>query len=124
MTRRRIITVTDKLPPQFDQLPGLASIDVDKGATHAERFAAFHAANPRVYLLLEDMTREMVNRGRTRIGIAMLFEVLRWNFYLHTDDPASEFKLNNTNRAVYARLIMQRHPEWDGLFETREIRAS
>jgi hypothetical protein len=30
-----------------------------------------------------------------------------------------EFKLNNDYRAPYARLIMRREPDLDGLFETR-----
>jgi hypothetical protein len=90
-------------------------------ATPREKFEAFHQANPKVYEELEALAGEMVTRGRKRIGIGMLFEVLRWNYYLATTDPDSDFKLNNNNRAFYARLLMDNHPDWQGLFETRVI---
>jgi hypothetical protein len=70
------------------------------------------------------MTRELVNRGRGKIGIKMLFEVLRWNYYMTTSDPNSDFKINNNYAPYYARLILERHPEWDGIFELRSIRSN
>lgn len=97
----------------------LIDVQMPGKATPAEKFERFHSANPIVFLKLQEMTEEMVERGRNRIGIATLFEVLRWNFYLRTNDPESEFKLNNDYRAFYARLLMDRHPEWGQIFELR-----
>lgn len=104
-------------------IPSLFDVDVlPHDATPRERFEAFHARNPRVLEELERMTGLMVARGRQRIGIKMLFEVLRWNYYLTTDDPDSEYRLNNNHTAHYARLIIARHPEWEGVFSLREMR--
>lgn len=89
----------------------------------ADKFEEFHRLNPQVYTALESMTREMVNRGRRKIGIKMLFEVLRWNYYMETDDPNSDFKINNNYAPYYSRLLLERHPEWDGIFELRTIRS-
>ena len=36
-----------------------------------------------------------------------------------TNDPASEFKLNNNYRSFYSRLLMEQEPELAGYFETR-----
>lgn len=95
--------------------------DLPHEATPRELFEAFHARNPGVYSELERMCQALVDRGRRRIGIGMLFEVLRWNYYLATTDPDSEFRLNNNHRAYYARLIIERHPEWADLFQLRQV---
>lgn len=99
-------------------------LDFSGEVTPAEKFEEFNRLNPQVYIALESMTRELVNRGRGKIGIKMLFEVLRWNYYMNTDDPNSDFKINNNYAPYYARLILERHPEWDGIFELRTIRSN
>jgi hypothetical protein len=92
-------------------------------STLEQRFDDFHSANPHVYHKLVRMTRDLMDRGHKKIGIAMLFEVLRWQHMMDTDDPYSEFKLNNDYRAYYARLIMDIHPEFQGIFNVRELKA-
>jgi len=49
----------------------------------------------------------------------MLFEVLRWNYYLEVDQGEEEFKLSNDFRAPYARLIMQQELDLADAFNTR-----
>jgi len=85
------------------------------------RFEAFHAENPRVYERLVAMARELRARGRERVGIGMLFEVLRWEHAIST--TGDDFRLNNNFRSRYVRLIERREPDLRGLFETRELRA-
>ena len=84
-------------------------------------FDNFHARNPQVYRELEAMAAQMVARGRRKIGIKMLFEVLRWNYYLNT--TGDDFRLNNNYAPSYARLILQNHPDWQGLFELRTAKS-
>lgn len=81
------------------------------------RFALFHAANPHVYDHLVRLARQGKRSGAARLGIGQLFEVLRWRYMLAT--RGDEFKLNNDYRAPYARLIMEREPDLDGVFELR-----
>jgi hypothetical protein len=94
----------------------------DEEASIDEQFADFHAANPEVYDALVGLAREArrVN-GRAKIGIGMLFEVLRWHFFLHTADDS--FKLNNNYRSRYARKIMEREPDLRDIFDTRGLRT-
>lgn len=87
-------------------------------------FRQFHALNPKVYHSLVKLARDLHERGRRRIGIGMLFEVLRWQHAMSTVDPGSEFKLNNNYRSRYARLIMDQEPDLDEIFETRELTAA
>lgn len=88
--------------------------------TITEKFDAFHDKNPQVFILLESMAKEMIEgRNRRKIGISLLCEVLRWNYYMATNDPNSEFKINNNYRAHYARMLVAAHPEWEDVFELR-----
>lgn len=84
-------------------------------------FREFDAANPKVYSHLVDMTRQMYDRGHKKIGMSMLYEVLRWRTMLATTDP--QYKLNNNYQSRYARKIMAEFPEFDGIFETRELKS-
>lgn len=96
--------------------------EFDRGSSLQARFEAFHAANPDVYTALVRLSRTLVARGRTRIGIAMLFEVLRWNHAVQTVGDA-DFKLNNNFRSRYVRLIQRNEPDLARVFETRELKA-
>lgn len=84
-------------------------------------FEAFHRANPRVYATLARLARQAVAAGKRRVGIKMLWEVMRWEMWITTTDDA--FRLNNNWPSRYARLLMQREPDLAGLFETRELRS-
>ena len=87
-----------------------------------ERFERFHAENPHVYAGLRRLALAARERGVERIGIEMLYSVLRWEHTLKTNDPAG-FKLNDHYTSRYARLLMEREPALAGLFETRELKA-
>lgn len=93
------------------------------GSSIEARFEAFHEANPHVYEALRRLALRMRARGRVRIGMKMLFEVLRWEYAMSTDDPNSDFKLNNNYTAHYARMLMANEPRLDGAFEVRTQRA-
>lgn len=116
-------TATTDMPTLFDD--GLVPVFVPFVPTTSIEadFQAFHAANPWVYTALVRLARDLVERGHRRIGIGMLFEVLRWQWALATVDEASEFKLNNNYRSRYARMIMARNNSLDGVFETRTLTA-
>lgn len=95
------------------------TVHVHRDETIQQQFEAFHRANPHVYRRLVDMTRQLLDQGHRRVGIGMLFEVLRWEHM--TTTSSTPFKLNNTLRSRYARLLVSEHPEWDGVFETRRL---
>lgn len=91
------------------------------GLTLDERFAVFHMLNGHVYDRLRALALELVDHGRTRIGIGMLFEVLRWQQSL--DTLGDVWKLNNSYRSRYARLLAANEPRLADVFETRELRS-
>lgn len=84
--------------------------------TVQERFLRYHAANPQVYEALCEMARKCRAFRRDRvIGIQMLFEVLRWNYYTSVDSE-EDFKFPNAFAAGYARIIMRQEPDLEGCF--------
>jgi hypothetical protein len=103
-----------------DQLPGQTALAFND--TPAEKFEAFHAANPKVYAILLRLAREWVATfGQTKLGIATIYEAARWQISLATNDP--KYKLNNNFRAYYARLLMTENGDLDGLFDVRDSAA-
>lgn len=101
-------------------LPGLVEPEHLPAQTLEERFWAFHQANPHVADALEELALDLVRRGRKRIGVGMLFEVLRWSSMRTEGD---EYRLNNSYRSRYARLLTDRHPDLCDAFELRELRT-
>lgn len=97
----------------------LPMLKYEPGLRLYKRFVQFHKDNPEVYVELVSMARKLQRRGRKKIGIGMLFEVLRWHYYMTTisDD---EYKLANAHRAFYTRLIEQQESDLQGFFTRSE----
>lgn len=116
------------VPVHQQQLPGLDDIqpvqqpDVEPGQSIQQRFEAFHALNPWVLRHLEALATDCIAKGFRRVGIGMLFELLRWRYGQATQGDA--FRLNNNFRSRYVRLLIERHPEWVQRFETRALRTA
>lgn len=84
------------------------------------RFIRFHANNPHVYRNLAILARKFRERRPDAVvGISMLYEVLRWNYYMETDS-SEEYKLSNDFRAAYARLLMRQEKDLDGIFKCKK----
>ncbi|KAB1989815.1 hypothetical protein ACWD4F_07550 [Streptomyces aureus] len=108
-------------PPLFGTIqPVRHPADVG-GLTIQQRFEAFHALNPWVLRSLARMTADCAEKGFGRIGIGMLFELLRYQYGAATRGDV--FALNNDYRSRYVRLLLDEHPEWSPLFEVRALRT-
>jgi hypothetical protein len=89
-----------------------------------KRFAEFHAANPDVYAELVTIVRRAKALGHKRLGIRMVWEVMRWDRLINPrPNTPDDFKLNDHFHSRYARLLMEREPDLAGVFELRELRA-
>lgn len=90
----------------------------------SERFLIFHYKNPQVYDVLVRLARQAVDRGKKRIGMGMLWEIMRWEMWLDTKDDDGGPKFNNSYRSRYARKIMETEPDLADVFETRKLKSS
>lgn len=89
--------------------------------TIEEKFREFDRSHPEVYYALVRLAREWMSVGHARLGIATLFERLRWEWHVTGLTDRDGYKLNNNYRALYARKIMAENLDLDGLFETRTL---
>jgi len=103
--------------------PTLFDAQAEREATLQARFEEFHAANPWVFREIVKLALDLSQRGRTKFGIGMVFEVLRWQHLMSTEDAHSDFKLNNNYRSRYARMLVASHPELSKCIELRELKA-
>ena len=87
------------------------------------RFREFHRDNPHVYEELVKLARQAKDAGKKKVGIKMLFEVVRWYAFIDTTDKYSDFKLNNNYHSRYARLIMAKEEDLVDIFDTRMLRS-
>jgi hypothetical protein len=96
----------------------LFDIETDK---IKQDFMEFHTKHPEVYRELLRLTYEWKRAGNNKLGARMLIERLRWEWRTRADmRDKYDFKLNNNYCALYAREIMQHHPDLEGIFELRE----
>lgn len=86
-------------------------------------FRQFHLENPDVYKELVRLAREALKMGHRKIGIGLLWEVMRWNLTIKIIDKRSDFLLNNNYRSRYARLIMEQEEDLRNIFEIRELKS-
>ena len=93
----------------------------DHDSTLERKFKEYHAKNPEVYTRLVALTDQGLRAGKRKVGIGMLFEVIRWEQFLRTEGDS--FKLNNNYRSRYARKLMDENFRFVGMFEIRELKS-
>ena len=85
----------------------------------AEQCTEFHRQHPDVWELFVRFTLEMIGRGFSNYSCNAIFERIRWEKDAG-GNGATQFKLNNNYRALYARRFMKLFPLHEGFFRTRE----
>lgn len=107
---------------QLPLMPSLARPEYEPEMSIQDRFEAFHAANPHICIMLEEMALQMREWGIRKSGIKFLVEKLRWDYMVQTrgEEP---FKISNDFTSRYARLLMDRNPALVGFFDTKELRS-
>lgn len=107
----------------IEDIPVLNTSAEPPAGSIEDRFRQFHEANPWVYERLRVLALDMVGRGHRRIGIGMLWEVLRWQ-YARATVSEDGLKLNNDYRSRYARLLAESDERLSDAFETRRLRTA
>lgn len=109
---------TDQLT--LDLTP-LTEPDYSPDLSLAERFAAFHEANPHVADALESLAAQWLAAGNRKVGAKALVERLRWESGLRT--VGGGYRINNSHVSFYARLLIERHPDWSDAIDLRHAPA-
>lgn len=82
-------------------------------------FKRFHEHNPVVYQRLEQAALAWAKTSPKRVGVKRLVENLRYARLALDDTFWREFKLDNRYTALYARLLIYRHPHLAEVIELR-----
>lgn len=94
-----------------------------EGDSIERRFRRFHREHPEILERLLALVEKARHRGVRRLGIAQLWEVLRWEVTLEAGEGDDRYKLNNDYRSRYARLLMAVDRSLVDFFETRRLKA-
>lgn len=116
--------VVDHEPPRtlFDAAEDARTLDDE---TIEARFVAFHAAHPEVFAKLVEFSLELLHAGYEHFGVGLVWERLRYESMVgHRPDEGSPWRLNNSFRSRYARLIADQVPALADVFTTRALRAA
>ena len=82
-----------------------------------KRWRAFHLAHPYIGQELERRALQLRRAGAQRIGVKMLWESMRFDALVRSDDRPYAF--NNDYAAIYSRWLIHNHPGLDDVIETR-----
>jgi len=80
---------------------------------------SYHKKHPKVWLLFEKFTFELIHRGFNNYGAKAVFEQIRWKTDQADIEGRSTFKVGNNHPAFYARRFMRIYPQHEGFFRTR-----
>lgn len=92
-----------------------------EGTTLYERFQVFHKLNPAVWNEIQRIAKHMLEKGMKRLSINMIFELMRYNYAVFT--MGDDYKLNNSYRAFYARMLDAQPWIPENTVETRKRRT-
>lgn len=98
----------------------IGQVTARAGTTDDQAFLDFHQAHPEVLQQLVRLARKARDqKGQRKIGIRMLWEVLRWE-RLGLEDP---IRLNDRWHSRYVRLICSTEPDLKSMFTTRSLKT-
>ena len=86
-----------------------------------KQFERYHAENPHVFELFRRFAFMAKNSGRTKYSARAIYHRMRW--HMDIEVKGDDYKLNNNYSSRYARLLIQKFPEFEGFFETRTLRS-
>ena len=88
------------------------------------KFYEYHEQHPQVWEAFSAECFKLRAAGVNRCGAKGIMEDLRRDFQLQWDSTSSSaFKINNTLTSMYARYMVQEHPEFKTFFKFRPVRG-
>ena len=81
------------------------------------KFLAYHQENPHIWEMFERFALQAIKSGQTRLSADLIIQRLRWETMLSA--IKDNYKINDHYSADYARLFMEKHPQYNGFFALR-----
>jgi hypothetical protein len=106
----------------MDKFARFRSLVSDADPNLVKKFLAFHSDNREVFNLFERFSLEAKSAGRTRFSHWMVANRIRWFTTIETS--GRDFKLSNDYIALYARMVVAKHPELENFFLLKEMKPN
>jgi hypothetical protein len=87
-----------------------------------ELFRLWVFANERIIQMFLRFAQQAKGTGHKKVGIKAIAERVRWEVFIERKE-ADPYKINNSYVSRIARLLVQRDPSLDGLFEFRKLKS-
>jgi hypothetical protein len=81
----------------------------------------WHKANPDVWRLFERFSLEAINMGHKRLSAWLIVNRIRWESMVVT--TGNDYKITNDYIAFYARLFINKYPQYSGFFVTKKMKG-
>lgn len=84
-------------------------------------FEKYDRENPHIWEAFKKYSKQAKAKGFKQYSANGIFEIIRW----HTNIESTEkYKISNNYRPDYARKMMAEHPEFEGFFRTKQLKAA
>lgn len=101
----------------------MGKFEEQTGRSIETAFAEFHAKNPIVYDLFKEQVFRAIRKNRSKISSKQIIGYLRWEVSFQVDNQKDEFKINDAFTSRYARIFVMEHPQYEDIFNFRELRS-
>jgi len=91
--------------------------NIDKGLLR--KFEVYHAEHPEVFAQFRLKALNIKHYGFKKYSHVTIIEAIRWDVDIGGGKP---FKINNDFKSLYARLMIDKYPEFEGFFELRTMK--
>jgi|GEM_PF-740777 len=90
------------------------------GMSIREGFEQFNTQNPHIFKAFEQQALSAINKGRKKISAKLIINWIRWHEFLESTDL--NFCINDAYQSYYARLFVEKYPQYIDKFEFRKLR--
>lgn len=97
--------------------------DLDTRSRLQKDFVEFDAANPDVWREFRGMALRLIEEGYKHYGAKSIIEAIRFHRNVSKHTGGGPFRINNNLTAYYARKFHKKYPQYNGFFETREVKG-
>lgn len=101
------------------------------GVSIQKAFEDFDRLNPKVWDKFKELALMAINRGKTKISFKMIMNVIRWEYFIQTNEQLSlfhdelpeKFKINDAYGSRYARKFIAEFPQHQDKIDLRKLRS-
>lgn len=100
----------------------MSTYHTSTGKTIDEAFKIYHEQNPIVWEMFVKTVNDLLARGKTKMSAKTILGKIRWDMYFEAKGN-EVYRINDAFSARYARLWLQKYPDYADVFDYRDLRS-